>query len=160
MNLAKNKVNISEFVKNIIADGVPIKTYAKFACIQAKQATKKTFVETVLVNGKKETINTAKKGDWIITNKDGEQYIISAKAFMQKYEPNHELGNGWYNPIVGVQRFVETPVTITFICSWGEEQTIDAGGFINISSPENFYGVARQEFFDTYKECDPDGNFI
>jgi hypothetical protein len=59
-----------------------------------------------------------------------------------------------------MKNFVETDVDLVFVCSCGEEQTIKAGGFINVSCLDDIYSIARQEFLDTYKEYDENGNFI
>lgn len=106
-----------------------------------------------------ETTNTANAGDWIVTNPGGEKYVVPAAKFPKKYEPCPELGDGWYKPTGGVQKFLELTEDTTFICSWGEEQHIKAGGFVNVTDLSDIYGIARDEFFDTYKECSEDGIF-
>ena len=61
---------------------------------------------------------------------------------------------------VRVQKFLELDEDTKFICSWDEEQFIAKGGFVNVSDLSDIYGIARGEFFDTYKECDAEGNFL
>ena len=63
-------------------------------------------------------------------------------------------------PTGGVQKFLELDEDTKFICSWDEEQFIAKGGFVNVSDLSDIYGIARGEFFDTYKECDAEGNFL
>ena len=160
MTTTMNKAEMKNFVENAIANGATVKNFAKFARVQAEQATEETPIVTILQDGTKETTNTAMPGDWIVTNPGGEQYVVPGSKFSKKYEPAPELGDNWYKPTGGVQRFLETDEDLVFVCSWGEEQTIKAGGFINVSCLDDIYGIARQEFFDTYKECDENGNFI
>lgn len=117
-------------------------------------------IETILADGTRETTNTANAGDWIVTNPGGEQYIVPSAKFPKKYEPAPELGDGWFKPTGGVQKFLELSEDTSFVCSWNEEQFIAAGGMINVTCLDDIYGIARQEFFDTYKECDEDGSFI
>lgn len=155
-----NKVEMKNFVENLIANGAAVKTYAKFARIQARPASEGEVIETVLADGTKETTNTANAGDWIATNPGGETYVIPAAKFPKKYEPAPELGEGWYKPTGGVQKFLELEEDTSFVCSWGEEQFIARGGMVNVSDLDDIYGIARDEFFATYKECDEDGNFI
>ena len=155
-----NKSEMKSFVENAINNGAVVKTYAKFARVQAEQATKETPIITILANGLQETTNTAMAGDWIVTNPGGEKYVVTNSKFLKKYEPAPELGDGWYKPTGGVQKFIEATETLVFVCSWGEEQTINAGGFINVTCLDDIYGIAHQEFFDTYKECDKQGQFI
>lgn len=146
-------------IESLIANGAEIKSYAKFARVQAVCATGGERIETILADGTKETTNVAAPGDWIITNPGGEKYIVPAAKFPKKYEPAPELGENWYKPTGGVQKFLELTEDTVFICSWGEEQFIKAGGMINVTNLDDIYGIARDEFFDTYKECDENGNF-
>ncbi len=155
-----NKTEMKNFVENAIANGATVKNYAKFARVQAEQATEETPVVTILQDGTKETINTAMPGDWIVTNPGGEKYVVPDAKFPKKYEPAPELGDGWFKPSGGVQKFLELSEDTSFVCSWNEEQFIAAGGMINVTCLDDIYGIARQEFFGTYKECDEDGNFI
>ena len=154
-----NKNEMREMVAALIAKGAVVKNFAKFARIQAQCAEGGEVIETILADGTKETTNTANAGDWIVTNPGGEKYIVPAAKFPKKYEPCPELGDGWYKPTGGGQKFLELTEDTTFICSWGEEQHIKAGGFVNVTDLSDIYGIARDEFFDTYKECSEDGIF-
>ena len=154
------KEQMREFVSVLINNGIEVKSFAKFARVQARPATIGEVIITVLANGKKETSNAANEGDWIVTNPGGEQYIVAAAKFPKKYEPAPELGEGWYKPTGGVQKFVQLSEDTIFVCSWGEEQNINAGGFINVTDLSDIYGIAEQEFYDTYKECDDSGKFF
>lgn len=95
-----------------------------------------------------------------MTNPGGEKYIVPAAKFPKKYEAAPEIGDGWFKPTGGVQKFLELDEDTKFICSWDEEQFIAKGGFVNVSDLSDIYGIARGEFFDTYKECDAEGNFL
>lgn len=155
----KTKAEMKNFVENAIANGADIGTFAKFARIQATEAAGGEEIITILADGTKETINIANTGDWIVTNPGGEQYIVPGAKFPKKYESCPELGEGWFKPTGGVQRFLELDQDMQFICSWGEEQFIAAGGFVNVTDLGDIYGIAKEEFFATYKACDEAGNF-
>jgi hypothetical protein len=155
-----NKKEMRDLMATLIANGATVKTFAKIARIQAEQAIAETPIITILKDGTKETVNTAMPGDWIVTNPGGEKYVVPQEKFHKKYEPAPELGNGWYKPTGGVQKFLEMDEDIVFVCSWGEEQVILAGGYINVTNLDDIYGIAKAEFFETYKECDEAGNFI
>ena len=154
MKTLMNIIEIKEFINNAILNGAVVKSYIETACIRAEQVTKDTTITTILANGKKETSNIAISGDWIITNPGGEQYVVPNHKFIKKYKSAPELGEGWFKPLGQVQKFIEITEDLTFICSWGEEQFINKGGFINITNLNDIYGIARQEFFDTYSEYD------
>ena len=154
-----NKQKMKSFVENALADGATVKNYAKFARVQATQALEETPIVTILQDDTKETTNTAMPGDWIVTNPGGEQYVVSEEKFSKKYEPAPKLGDSWYKPIGGVQRFMQISEDMDFECNWGV-QSIGAGGYINVTDLSNIFGVGADEFVTTYKECDDEGNFI
>lgn len=155
----KTKAEMKNFVENAITNGAFVGTFAKFARIQAKEAAGGEEIITILADGTKETENIANAGDWIVTNPGGEQYIVPGAKFPKKYEPCPELGDGWFKPTGGVQKFLELAQDMQFICSWNEEQFIAAGGFVNVTDLDDIYGIAKDELFVTYKACDKAGNF-
>ena len=128
----------------------PQATYEKFARIQAVQAQGGEPIETVLANGTRETTNVAKKGDWIVTNPGGEQYIVPGDKFPKKYEAAPELGEGWFKPAGGPQQFVKIHQDMTITAPWGEQQVLKKGAYLNVTNPNDIYGVAEAEFHDTY----------
>lgn len=103
--LSKNEMRTA--VESLIANGAVVKNYAKFARIQAIEAVGGEVIETILADGTKETSNTANAGDWIVTNPGGEKYIVPAAKFPKKYEAAPEIGDGWFKPTGGVQKFLE-----------------------------------------------------
>ncbi len=129
-------------------------TYVKTARIQARQATKDgEIINTIVKNGTvEETDNVTKVGDWIVTNPGGEQYIVLNENFIKKYEPALELGEGWYKPVGGgvPQEFVQTKYDMKINASWGKEENLKKGGFLNITNKDDIYGVEEQAFYDTY----------
>jgi len=126
-------------------------TYEKFARVEAREAQEGEKIVTQVKDGTIETTNIAHSGDWIITNPGGEQYIIPGDKFAKKYVPATELGEGWYKPAGGPQSFLQIKQDITLIASWGEEQHLKAGAYLNITNPGDIYGVAEIEFHQTYK---------
>ncbi len=139
-------------IKKLLASNKEIKSYIKIANIRAEVAQGGENVLTVLENGTVETFFVANKGDYIITNPAGEQYVVTKEKFVQRYEPCFELGKNCYKPKPVVQKFIQTDEDICLIGSWGNEQFIKAGGFINITEEDNIYGCAKEEFLATYQE--------
>ena len=37
---------------------------------------------------------------------------------------------------------------------WGGEMKIEAGGWLNITNPDDIYGISERDFYDTYKFVD------
>ena len=128
-----------------------VDTYGKFTRVQAVQAKGGEEIVTVLADGTKETKNIAKAGDWIVTNPGGERYIVDGAKFTKKYEAAAELGEGWFKPKGAPQQFRQIKADMKMMASWGEEQTLRKGAYVNVTDINDLYGVAEQEFNDTYK---------
>lgn len=169
------KVDVVHYVKKGIENGTLIPRQAeKFARIMAKQGTVGDIVISWSVdkdgNEIKEKVssieldeNTNQPG-WIATkvdengnividkNNHPNQWIITDSIFKKKYEfdPNVQ---GLFKPKGGPQIFVQIPDNIILL-QWGQEEKISAGGFINITNPNDMYGISKRDFEDTYKFTD------
>ncbi len=139
---------IISLINKLINDGTPIIQAIKISYVKAYQATKEEKIITILRNQTTETQNTAKPSDWIITNPDGEQHIVTNENFMKKYIATK---NGYFKATDNVQKFIEIPFDISFICAWDEKQFIAKGGMLNISNLDDIYGVAKDEFRKNYQ---------
>lgn len=166
------QVNIQEYVRQGLETGVldPFEA-EKFARIVARQG---EIGEQVITwsedkDGKEihERVDNVKLDEetnepgWVVTKVDenGEtiidrnghpnQWIIGDSKFKAKYEVDSE-NPSLFRPIGGPQTFVELPQGITL--EQGEKiMAIDAGGFVNITNPEDMYGISKRDFEDTYK---------
>ena len=67
-----------------------------------------------------------------------------------KYERDDSLGEGVYRPKGGVQVFVQIPDNI-ILEQWGSEMKVAAGGYINITNPDDMYAISARDFTDTYR---------
>lgn len=96
--------------------------FKKQGRVNAHRATVGERIVTTLKGGMKETENTAKEGDWIVTNPSGEQYIVSEKKFLDRYEPTDE--DGTYSA-KGYCRAIVNPFgrPIEIMARWGSPQT-------------------------------------
>ncbi|MEK7602230.1 MAG: PGDYG domain-containing protein [Patescibacteria group bacterium] len=96
--------------------------FKKHGQVHARRAVVGESIITTLESGIKETENTAQEGDWIITNPDGEEYIISENKFNSRYEPTNE--DGLYEA-KGSCRAIVNPFgkPIEIMASWGSPQT-------------------------------------
>lgn len=82
-------------------------------------------------------------------NGHNNQWIIDNSTFQKKYEPDPEHP-GIYRPVGGPQRFVRLDHGI-HVLQWGQECNVDAGGYVNISVPGDYYVIAERDFTDTYR---------
>ncbi len=154
--------NISEYVKEGIKSGrLTVDEVAKFARIQARQGTLGEEIITKMANGLEETRNTVKEDEktgepgWIVTNPDGEEYIVEDSAFKKKYEIDPE-NPSQYKPKGGPVLSSKINEHIEFDAPWGETMKIEAGGSLILSGPEDIYGIQKAEFENTYASTGKD----
>lgn len=169
------KVDVVSYVRKGLEDGTLIPREAvKFARIIAERGVEGQEViswssdkegNEIKEKVAKVTLDEKTKNPgWIATkaDKDGypvydsnnhlNQWIIDDTTFMKKYEIDPE-NPSLFKPKGGPQIFVQIYENI-ILEQWGSEITIAAGGFINITNPEDIYGISEKDFFDTYRFTD------
>ena len=77
------------------------------------------------------------------------QWIISDSVFKSKYEKDEE-NLGLFKPKGGPQVFVQISENI-ILNQGGSDMEIASGGYINITNPDDIYGIQERDFFDIYK---------
>jgi len=113
-------------------------------------------IETT-VNGVKETQNTAKVNDYVITGIKGEQYIISKDVLVKRYDietidhPRNEYDyvNITTKPVVIDCSICEEDMTFT--ASWGEDMVANTGDFLVYEDGKLSYRIEREVFLNTYE---------
>jgi len=124
----------------------------KYARVRAWQATREEEIASEMQDGFRETTNTARPGDYIVENPDGERYVMSADDFQPRYRPTDQ--ESVYEPASEPVRVVELKEDVRFEAPWGEEMRIRAGGFLISNSPDDIYGIQADEFAKTYTYVD------
>ncbi len=154
--------NISEYVREGIRLGrLTVDEVAKFARIRARQGSLGEEIITKMANGLEETRNTVtadeKTGEpgWIVTNPDGEEYIVADSTFKKKYEIDPE-NSELYKPKGGPVLSSQINENIEFNAPWGEIMKIEAGGSLILSGPQDIYGIQKNEFENTYASTGKD----
>ena len=166
------KVNVQEYVKKGLENGIlepfEAEKYARIAARQGEVGEEViSWSEDKYGKEISERVDNVKLDEetnepgWVVTKVDenGEviidrnghpnQWIIGDSKFKAKYEIDSE-NPSMFRPIGGPQTFVELPQGITL--EQGEKiMAIDAGGFINITNPDDMYGISKRDFEDTYK---------
>jgi len=92
-------------------------------------------------------------GSFIVTNPDGEEYIVKPDAFGKKYAPTDTPGI--YKPIAEPAEVIKLHHDIIFKASWGEEMVGLKGGVLNISNKKDVYAIQKPAFDKTYSEEAP-----
>jgi hypothetical protein len=166
------KVDVRTYVSEGIAKGTLVPFNAvKFARIIARRGVEGEEVITWSADANGQAIvekkaqvtldETTHYPGWVATkaNMDGEplvdanghtnDWIIPDSTFIKKYEVDPE-NPSIFKPKGGVQVFVQIPNNI-ILNQWGSDQQIAAGGYINITNPDDMYGISYRDFVDTYK---------
>ncbi len=166
------KVEVTSYVKQGLESGTMVPINAeKFARIIAKQGTVGETVISWSVDSQGNEIQEknaqvqidpqTNQPGWIATKVDEQgniivdnnghpnQWIIDDTTFKKKYEIDPENPN-LCRPKGGTQTFVQTTDNI-ILNQWGSDMKIAAGGYINITNPDDMYGISQRDFEDTYK---------
>lgn len=129
--------------------------FDKVATVSARPATEGEDIDTV-IDGIKETTNTAAAGDYVVTGPKGEEYIISGEKFNKLYEATAEEGVYKAKGLVKAYQIPEGTEDFTFVAPWGEDMLVQAGDYIATSFADNFdaekcYRIEKGVFEQTYK---------
>jgi hypothetical protein len=142
------------------------KRFKKSAIIQARPAEEGEAVVTI-TDGKVETKNVAKKGDWLVVNPTGEEYLISDEKMKSRYEKLAHMSSVLLkNKLVDFSYFKATGKIMaivaddkdatedpTFMASWGEPMILEAGDVLAmpIGSKPEVYRIEGGVFDKTYE---------
>jgi len=102
---------------------------------------------TTEIDGKKETSNTAKKGDYILTGTRGEKYVLTPEKFNSRYKIKGDKAETI--PVKTKAKIVEKP--IKFMASWGEKMIANSGDAI-VNNDGEYYRIEKKAFKNTYKK--------
>ena len=140
--------------------GTPPIRARKSGFVAARKAAKSEVVET-RADGR-ETTNTARAGDFIVTNLSPERtpvrdrdghlnvYVIEAARFPELYEPaGAESAEGPIYRAKGVVSAIPLPGGFDIAAPWGERQTA-ASGYLLYNGQE-VYGSSKDAFEKTYE---------
>ena len=147
--------NIFTYVKNLIKSGKKPETYIKIVKIKARPAREGEEVITKMADNHVETKCKVKDNcHMVITNPNGEEYVVSCADFAERYEKSEE--NGIYIPKPLPQLMLKIDEDIQFLAPWGEVMDIRAGGVLNITKIDKgyIYGIQPLEFKQTYKKVE------
>ncbi len=165
---------IAQYSPEILTNG---RVYTKFGDVLARAARAGEEVITRTPDGRVETRNTAKEGDFVLRNPTGEEYILAGNKLNARYRtvegaPTNIEGQPYqtYRP-TGQTRAVEiTPATAEamgltfdangvarFTASWGESMIVTLGDYLCMpldaagNVMNEVYRIERAAFAATYQ---------
>ncbi len=145
--------------------------YQKQGTVLAYPAGENELIKTVTSDGL-ETTNTAKNGDIVVVANTTamEKYLLSWTKFTKKYVPTgHNIDYCWEFQAVGniyaieVNEAIHSIIGKEFMAAWGQPMKLSIGDFLACPVDEldgidyevtEVYRIARDEFFQTYKQAD------
>ena len=152
VSLSAVKLSQKEVQKLFKEHKDPAKKYKKVGTVVARAASEGEKIDTV-IDGVKETTNTAHKGDWVVTGPKGEEYIISGEKFDSRYKATDKPN---VFKATGVCYAIEyRGLAFQFDASWGERMIMKSGDYLASLSPTGSepYRIEREVFHKTYKEA-------
>jgi len=153
----KIDLSTSEYTERLARAAI----FAKKGEFKAQKVKEREEISTVLADGTVETVNWAEIGDMIVTNPDGERYILNSIEFGKRYRPTSQ---GSVYTSKGMIRAIVNPTgrPIEIMASWGDPQFGAADCIIatvyDEKCPDEIgsrrYIIGGQEFADTYAPVD------
>ncbi len=134
-----------------------VRLYRKKANVVIRPAVAGEVIET-RIDGERETVNTAKAGDYVVRGVKGEQYLITPETLANRYGPPASEPDAQGFRQYGAQGLVhacryEGP-RATFVPPWGEEMVVNPGDYIGTTAlgSDHFYRIEQDAFGTTYDE--------
>ena len=161
-------VDAKAYARRLTEAGAPVVTAAKrqdgAGSVLARPAVPGERLTVWTQDGNNEGLEIADEGDVVVTrvdkkgrpvlNKDGNPntWKMAGDTFKASYDTEHpDPETGAYIPTGGPRRFVQVGKDISFDAHWGGVQNIRKGGYLNITNPDDVFGIAREEFLETYQ---------
>ena len=140
------------------------KTYKKIKKVFARKAKSVEQIITTTSDGR-ETINSAKPGDYIVKNQTGagEEYVLAPSKFRTRYvyKKRSKAGFSEYDPTGRIhaievnKRLLKkfgVKLRFYFEADWGSKMVVKEKDFLACPvGGEEVYRIARKEFFETYR---------
>jgi hypothetical protein len=157
---AKSVLTAEDFARIAAELGQAPARARKIGYVAARRAAGPERIETY-ADGK-ETTNTARPGDFIVTNLSPQReplrdrdrrmnvYVIVPKRFAELYEATGETSpHGAVYRAKGIVSALRLPGGFDILAPWGERQTA-ADGYLLLNGDE-VYGASREAFAATYE---------
>lgn len=156
------------YMLNLQDNGAKPITAVKTGGVIARKGTPGEEIITYTNNGNVEVVEACADGNWILTKADStgnpvidsyghtNMWQVSETVLKDRYDFEHITYNGFVKPKAKPHIFLEVDKDIAILKPWGKDgelipQTLDKGGYIDITNPSNVYCIARDEFYKTYK---------
>lgn len=126
-----------------------LKEYKKFGAVTVEKVKLPTKVHTI-IDGKIETVNTAKPGEYIVTGIAGETYVLTAEKLKSRYK---KVKGNTYEAIGECYAIQYVGKPFKFKAPWGEDMLCENGDYICSTALDgsDVYRIEKEVFKKTYK---------
>ena len=137
-----------------------VRHYKKKGQVEIRPAAPGERVETV-IDGERETVNTAAAGDYVVRGPKGELYIVKPDVLTKRYgkplTPPDREGYRRYPAKGDFYGFRYEGEPIKFVAPWNEYMIANPGDYIGTSAMDSkeYYRVEKSMFAATYAEAKP-----
>lgn len=161
-------VNPKDFVRENWNEDAKVVTAMKTNGVVARKSFPNEVVTVYTENGNVEAEQVCEEGSWVVTraDKDGKAVVddyghvnswkMSDEEFRSNYDVESMDVKGYVRANRDPQTLMQVDKNIAIMKPWGENgkmipQTLDAGGYLNISNNDDIYCIAKNEFDETYE---------
>lgn len=145
----RNVITAEKTAKIFVRRGVPgeeVVSWSEDSCGQP-------LIETVSVIEDADAWVAAKADEegQVLVDENGHEnrWVLSDETLREKYRPDPKRP-GIYIPAGDKQRFLELTEAVRTVRG-GQQWRADAGGYINITDPDDMYLISGRDFADTYR---------
>ncbi len=123
--------------------------YQKYGYFTAERALYEQRVDTI-INGVVETTNIANPGDYIVTGRQNEMYVLSPEKMDQRYR---YVSGKLYEAVGNCYAFKYLGRSFTFMAPWGEEMICNYHDYICSTGVDgsDVYRIEQSAFLSTYR---------
>ena len=148
-------------------------TCSKMGAVQARPAVEGEEIVTWAGDGTRESVASGKSGSYILTKLDPDgnvmldehghpnEWQVAPDKMKKNYETASTSSDGSFvaKPKPAVTQVMRVDRDVVIMVPWGEggalvPQYIRKGGYLNVTDPNDVYGISEQDFNDTYRRGD------
>lgn len=164
-------VNATDYIQQLKKNNAETVVAEKSSGIVARQVIneKGEDIQVYTDNGNHEVTEHAEQGKWVVSKADmntGKAVIdangntntwsMNDETLNKKYDVANMDANGFVKPKGGEQTFIKTDKDVAILVPWGKDgelipQTLKKDSYLNITNPKDVYGIAGNEFAETYQ---------
>ena len=156
-----------QYTSELAGNNANVVSGTKSGGVIARKGTPGEPIVVYTNNGNIEATESCGENKWILTRADDKgkpvidkyghdnSWQISEETLKERYDVKHMTKDGFVRPISSPQTFIQVDKDIAVMKPWGPNgsmipQTLDKGGYLNITNKDDIYAIAAAELKETY----------